>query len=57
MEIDSAIRAWLEVKSKKKKAMSNDFGGCCYGNTIINLSEVFNNVLKTIHGLPISSIM
>ena len=57
MEIDNAIRAWLEVKSKKTQAMSNDFGGCCYGNTITNLSEVFNNVLKTVHGLPVSSIL
>jgi hypothetical protein len=35
--------------------MSYDFGGCCYGNTTTNLSEVFNNVLKTIHGLPVSA--
>jgi hypothetical protein len=57
MEIDNATRAWLEVKPKEKQAMSYDFGGCCYGNMTINLSEVFNNVLKTVHGLPVSTLV
>jgi len=37
--------------------MSYDFGGCCYENTTTNLLEVFNNVLKTVYGLPVSAIV
>jgi hypothetical protein len=37
--------------------LSYDYGGRHYGKLIMNLSEVFNNVLKTIRGLPILATM
>jgi len=54
METDNATRAWLKVKPKVTQAMSYDFGGCCYENSLL---EVFNNVLKTVYGLPVSAIV
>jgi len=53
VDTNDAIRAWLDVETKKKWALSYDYGGRHYGKLIMNLSEVFNNVLKTIRGLPI----
>jgi hypothetical protein len=43
VETDDTIRAWLEVK-KKKRTLLYDFGSRRYGNTTMNFSKVFNNI-------------
>jgi hypothetical protein len=55
VETNDAIRAWLDAKPKEKWALFYDYGGRRYDKTT-NL-EVFNNFLKTICGLPVSSII
>jgi len=56
LETNDAIRAWLDAEPKEKWALFYDYDGRCYDKTT-NLLEVFNNVLKTIRGLPVSAII
>jgi len=56
VETDDATKAWLEVEPEKN-GQSFDFGGHCYGNTTMNLSKIFNNVLKTAYSLPLLAII
>jgi hypothetical protein len=46
------IKKWLEIESKKRRALSYD-GDYHYGNVTTNLSKIFNNVLKSVCGLLI----
>ena len=55
METNNTIKAWLEAKPTKTWTLLYDFGGRHYGNTMMNLSEVFNNILRTIHDMPVSA--
>jgi hypothetical protein len=57
MDTYDAIRAWLDAEPKEKWAFSYDYDGHHYGKLTMNLSEVFNNVLKTIRRLPILAIV
>jgi len=57
MDTDDAIRAWLDAEPKEKWAFSYDYSGHHYGKLTMNLSEVFNNVLKTIRRLLILAIV
>lgn len=44
VQIDDMIKAWLEVESKEKQALSYNYGGHCYDNMITNLLKIFNDV-------------
>ena len=57
IELDDDIKEWLEVQPKEKWALSYDFGGRRYGNMTINLSEIYNNILKSVRGLPVTAIV
>ena len=48
IELDDDIKEWLEVEPKEKWALSYDFGGRRYGNMTTNLSEIYNNILKSV---------
>ena len=56
IELDDEIKELLEVELKEKLALSYDLGRH-YGNMTTNLSEIYNNILKSVFGLPIMAIM
>jgi hypothetical protein len=57
VETDDTIRAWLKVEPKEKWALLYDLSGHRYGNMTKNLLDIFNNILKIIHGLLVSVIV
>jgi len=56
-ETGDAIKKWLEVEPEEKWTLSYDFSGLDYENMMIKLFEVFNNILKSVCGLPLMAIM
>jgi hypothetical protein len=52
-------KAWLfeQLPDKSKWALAFDEGGSQYGIMTMNISEVFNFVLKGIRSLPVSAII
>lgn len=57
IELDDDIQEWLEVEPKEKWALSYDLGGCRYGNMRTNMSEIYNNILKSVRRLPVTAIV
>ena len=51
------LKNGLKVNLKEKWALSYDFGGRRYGNLTTNLSEIYNNVLKSVYELSITAIV
>ena len=54
--INSEAQQWLEAIPLQLWALSHD-GGRRYGIKIINMSEVFNSVLKGAHSLPLTALV
>ena len=55
--MDDDFKEWLELEPKEKLVLSYDFSSCRYGNMTTNLSEIYNNILKNVYGLPIMTIV
>jgi hypothetical protein len=57
--LNDDVNAWLfeQLPKKSKLALSFDEGGSRYGIMTMNISEVFNFILKGIHSLPVFGIV
>jgi hypothetical protein len=55
-EVIARLKALCKVK-EEKKIFAFDEGGSQYGIMTMNISEVFNFVLKGIHSLSVSAIV
>jgi hypothetical protein len=57
--LNNDANAWLfeQLLEKSKWALAFDEGGSRYEIMTINISEVFNFILKGIHSLPVSGIV
>jgi hypothetical protein len=57
--LNNDAKAWLfeQLPKKSKWALAFDEGGFRYGIMTMNISEVFNFILKGISSLPVSSIV
>jgi hypothetical protein len=57
--LNDDAKAWLfgQLPEKSKWALTFDEGGSRYGIMTMNISGVFNFILKGIHSLPVSGIV